>query len=39
MPPALPERLSRLRFLLCAQHTEEQIVSALDILAEELAGA
>jgi 8-amino-7-oxononanoate synthase len=33
--PAVPEPLARLRFFLSSQHTEEQILSAVEILADE----
>jgi 8-amino-7-oxononanoate synthase len=33
--PAVPEPLARLRFFLSSQHTEAQILSAVEILAEE----
>ncbi|WP_132255535.1 aminotransferase class I/II-fold pyridoxal phosphate-dependent enzyme [Methylobacterium segetis] len=35
--PAVPERASRLRFFLTSEHTEEQIRSTVDAIAEELA--
>jgi 8-amino-7-oxononanoate synthase len=35
--PAVPEPLARLRFFLSSEHTETQILSAVDILAEENA--
>lgn len=34
--PAVEERVARLRFFLCADHTEEQIHSTIDAVAEEL---
>ncbi|HET7681768.1 MAG TPA: aminotransferase class I/II-fold pyridoxal phosphate-dependent enzyme [Xanthobacteraceae bacterium] len=35
--PAVPAKSSRLRFFLTAMHTEEQIETAIDAMAEELA--
>jgi 8-amino-7-oxononanoate synthase len=35
--PAVPEPLARLRFFLSSQHTEAQIVQAVEIMAEENA--
>jgi 7-keto-8-aminopelargonate synthetase-like enzyme len=35
--PAVPAKSSRLRFFLTAMHTEEDIMSALDMTADELA--
>ena len=35
--PAVPERAARLRFFLSCQHTEEQIDTAVDALAEAMA--
>ncbi|MEA1834798.1 aminotransferase class I/II-fold pyridoxal phosphate-dependent enzyme [Methylobacterium durans] len=35
--PAVPERASRLRFFLTSEHTEEQIRSTVNAIAEELA--
>lgn len=34
--PAVEERAARLRFFLCADHTDEQIASTIDTVAEEL---
>lgn len=34
--PAVEERSARLRFFICSQHTEEQIIQTIDILNEEL---
>jgi 8-amino-7-oxononanoate synthase len=35
--PAVEERLTRLRFFITSEHTEQQIVTTVEILAEELA--
>lgn len=35
--PAVEEKAARLRFFICAQHTEEQIRHTVAVLAEELA--
>jgi 8-amino-7-oxononanoate synthase len=35
--PAVPAKTSRLRFFITAMHSEEDIMTALDVLAEELA--
>lgn len=37
--PAIPERLARLRFFLSSEHDEEQIETAVRIVADELRGA
>ena len=37
--PAVPERLARLRFFITSEHTEEQIVEAVRLTAEELPRA
>jgi 8-amino-7-oxononanoate synthase len=34
--PAVPERAARLRFFICSDHTEAQIRSTVEVLAEEL---
>lgn len=36
--PAVPERLARLRFFITSEHTAEQIESAVQVTAEEMAG-
>ena len=33
--PAVPERAARLRFFISSEHTEEQIRSAVEVLAQE----
>ncbi|SCK56358.1 type I polyketide synthase [Streptomyces sp. WMMB 322] len=35
--PAVEERLTRLRFFITSEHTEKQIVTTVEVLAEELA--
>jgi 8-amino-7-oxononanoate synthase len=34
--PAVPEKMARLRFFMCSQHSEDDIRHAVGVLAEEL---